>query len=311
MTDNFPGGETGARDPLPKPTRLKAWIHACRLPTLTASVVPVLVGTAIAWRYGARRPLAALAALIGAVAIQIGTNLANDIFDHRKGADGEERVGPPRVLPLGWLGLGEVRRGMIVAFAVATVAGVYLASVAGWPVIVIGIASIAAGIAYTAGPFALAYIGLGDLAVFLFFGLVAVIGTDFVQSGVVRAESILAAIPVGGLATAILIVNNVRDVDSDRAAGKRTVAVLLGRGAARAEYITLLFAAYAIPVGLWARGLRSAWILLPLATATLAARTVHSVVERSDGPSLNHALLETARLHAWFGLLLAVGFALG
>ena len=200
---------------------------------------------------------------------------------------------------------------MVAAFALATLAGLYLWSVAGWPVVAIGIASILAGIGYTAGPFALAYTGLGDLAVLVFFGFVAVLGTYYVQTGLVHPEAVLAAIPVGALATAILIVNNVRDLEQDRAAGKRTLAVILGRRGARAEFLALLVAAYAVPLGLWAEGLRSAWILLPFATGSLAMRTLHAVQEREDGPGLNRALLDAARLHALFGALFAAGIALG
>jgi len=294
-----------------KPGRLGVWLYALRIPTLSAAVVPVIVGTALAWRYGAVHPWAAIPALIGAIAIQIGTNLANDLFDDRKGADRHGRIGPPRVLTMGWLTPSEVRTGMIAAFGVATVAGVVLTSIAGWPVIAIGVASILAGIGYTAGRFALGYIGLGDLAVFVFFGLIAVVGTFYVLTGTTDPEAILAAIPVGSLATAILVVNNVRDLDTDRAAGKRTVAVFLGRGATRAEYVAFLFAAYAVPLGLWAQGLRSAWVLLPLATVSLAAHALQRVLEREDGPSLNAALQDTARLHLLFGLLFAAGLYLG
>ena len=308
-----PAGEGAAASELvdARPGTLGVWLHALRIPTLSAAVVPVIVGSALAWRYGVAHPWATLAALIGAVAIQIGTNLANDLFDDQKGADRQGRIGPPRVLAVGWLTPSEVRSGMIAAFAVATAAGVYLTMTAGWPVIVIGIASILAGVGYTAGRFALGYIGLGDLAVFVFFGLVAVVGTFFVETGTTDPEAILAAIPVGSLATAILIVNNVRDLDTDRAAGKRTLAVYLGRGGARAEYVAFLFAAYAIPLGLWAQGLRNAWVLLPLATVSLAARALARVLEREDGPALNTALRDTARLHLLFGLLFAAGLYLG
>lgn len=295
----------------PRRTRAQAWLHACRVPTLTAAVVPVLVGSALAWRHGVWHPAVALAALIGATAIQLGTNFANDLYDHKKGADPAERIGPPRVLAQGWLEPSEIRNGMIGAFAVATLAGLYLVRVAGWPVIAIGIASILAGIGYTAGRFALAYHALGDVAVYVFFGFVAVLGTYYVQAHRLHPEAVLAAISVGALATAILVVNNIRDIDTDRAAGKRTLAVLLGRGGARAEYLALLIAAYAVPLGLWAQGFRGAWILLPFATASLAGRALYVVRDREDGPSLNRALLDTARLHAVFGLLFAVGIALG
>lgn len=311
--DPRPASETAVPSDLAqaKPGRIEAWVHAFRVPTLSASVIPVLVGTALAWRHGVSRAGAALAALVGAVAIQVGTNLANDLFDFRKGADTSARIGPPRVIAMGWLTGAEVRTGMIVAFAAATLAGIYLVTLAGWPVVLIGIISVAAGVGYTAGPYALGYIGLGDLAVFFFFGLTAVVGTYYVQARVVHPEAILVAIPVGALATSILVVNNVRDLETDRAAGKRTLAVVLGRGGARAEYIALLFSSYAIPLGLWAQGLRSAWILLPLATVSLAARALQRVLEREDGPALNAALLDTARLHFLFGLLLAAGICLG
>ena len=292
-------------------SRLGVWLHAFRIPTLSAAVVPVLVGTVVAWRHGAFQPVAALAALVGAIAIQIGTNLANDLFDFRKGADTAERIGPPRVLPMGWLSPSDVKAGIVVAFGVATVAGAYLIALRGWPILVIGVASIAAGLAYTAGPWALAYTGLGDVFVFFFFGFVAVVGTYFTQAGTSDPEAVLAAIPIGALATAILVVNNLRDIDTDRAARKWTLAVLLGRRGARAEYAALLGAAFVVPLALWAQGLRSAWVLLPFSVAMLATRTLQTVFEHQDGPALNRALIDTAQLHLLFGLLFAVGLGLG
>ena len=293
-----------------RPSRARAWLAACRLPTLTAAIVPVAVGSALAFRHGRFHPGPALAALAGALLIQIGTNFANDLYDFRKGADSGARIGPPRVLAMGWLAPGDVRAAMFASFALATIAGVYLAAVAGWPVVAIGIASIAAGVGYTAGRWALAYHGLGDVAVFVFFGLTAVTGTYFVQARALHADAWLVALPVGALATAILVVNNVRDVDTDRASGKRTLAVILGRDGARAEYGALLFLAFSVPVGLWLRGHLSAAVLLPLATFTLAMRAWRAVATREDGPALNRALLDTAMLHAFFGLLLAAGIAL-
>ena len=292
------------------PSRARVWFAACRLPTLAASVVPVAVGSALAYRHDLFRAGPALAALAGALLIQIGTNFANDLYDFQKGADSRGRIGPPRVLALGWLAPAEVRAAMIASFALATAAGVYLALVAGWAVVAIGIASIVAGVGYTAGRWALAYHGLGDVAVFVFFGLVAVSGTYFVQAGSLHPDVWLVALPVGALATAILAVNNVRDVDTDRASGKRTLAVRLGRGGARAEYGALLFLAFSVPVGLWLRGHLSAAALLPLATFTLAMRAWRAVATREDGPALNRALLDTALLHALFGLLFAAGIAI-
>jgi 1,4-dihydroxy-2-naphthoate octaprenyltransferase len=293
------------------PSRIAAWIHACRIPTLSAAIVPVLVGTVLAWRHGHLEPVTAFAALVGAVAIQIGTNLANDLYDYGKGADSPARIGPPRVLARGWLTPDDVRTGMVVAFGLATSAGTYLVAVAGWPILVVGLGSIAAGILYTAGPLALAYMGLGDVFVFLFFGLVAVLGTYYAQARMLDPEAWIAAIPVGTLATAILVVNNLRDIDTDRAAGKLTLAVRVGRRATRVEFAALLGAAFIVPIALWAQGLRSAWVLLPLGSTSLAARTLQAVFEREDGPGLNGALIDTAQLHMLFGLLFAAGLAFG
>ena len=294
---------------MPTPSRAQAWRAAFRVPTLVAAVAPVAVGTALAWRDYHFRLGPALAALIGALAIQAGTNFANDLYDFRKGTDSGERLGPPRVLPLGWLTPREVRRAMLASFAVALLAGLYLVAAAGWPVIAIGLASIAAGIGYTKGRWALAYHGLGDLAVFVFFGIVAVAGTYYVQARLVSHVTWLAAIPVGALCTGILVVNNIRDLDGDRAAGKRTLAVRLGRAGTRAEYGLLLAVAFAVPLALWLRGTLSVAALLPYATAALAWRTLGTVLTREDGPSLNGALVDTARLHGLFGLLFAIGIA--
>lgn len=291
------------------PTATRVWIAALRLPTLVAAIVPVAVGTALAYRDYRFRLGPALAALAGALAIQIGTNFANDLYDFRKGADRTERIGPPRVLPLGWLSPTTVRRAMIASFSIAMLAGIYLTWAAGWPVVAIGLASIAAGIGYTKGRWALAYHGLGDLAVFVFFGLVAVAGTYFVQARLVTPLAFLTAIPVGTLCTAILVVNNVRDLDGDRAAGKRTLAVRLGRGRTRVEYGVLLAIAFGVPLALWLRGSLSVAALLPYATASLAWRTLGTVLTSEDGPALNGALVDTARLHGLFGLLFAAGIA--
>jgi 1,4-dihydroxy-2-naphthoate octaprenyltransferase len=281
-----------------------------RLPTLVASVVPVVVGTALAYRDFRFRAGPALAALLGALAIQVGTNFANDLYDFQKGADGGARIGPPRVLAQGWLLPRDIQRAMWMAFGAAVLSGVYLASVAGWPVVVIGSVSIAAGIGYTKGRWALAYHGAGDAAVFCFFGFVAVAGTYFVQARFVTALAYWVAVPVGALCTAILVVNNVRDLDTDRAAGKRTLAVRLGRRGTRVEYALLLAVAFAIPLYLWSRGSLSFAALLPFAALSMAWRTRHAVLTQDDGPTLNAALVDTARLHGMFGLLFAAGIAI-
>jgi len=288
---------------------VRAWIMASRPRTLTASIVPVVVGTAVAVRDGVFNPWVALAALFSAVMIQIGTNLANDLFDFKKGADTHTRLGPTRVTSAGLLTPREVEIGMWVVFGLAAASGLYVIYVGGWPMLVIGVASILAGVAYTAGPFPLGYNGLGDLAVFIFFGLVAVLGTYYAQARAVTLGVLLAAVPVGALATAILVVNNVRDADTDRAAGKRTLAVLLGRGAARAEYAVLLTLAYAAPLALWLLRGASVWALLPLLTLPVAVRLARVVIT-TEGPALNRALAGTAQLLALYGVLFALGIAL-
>ncbi len=251
-------------------SRARAWVLCARPQTLTAAAVPVLVGSAVALRVGGFRFSPALAALFGAFAIQIGTNFANDVFDHEKGADTDARLGPPRAVAAGWLTASAVRRGMVVAFGVATLAGVYLVHDAGWPVVAIGVASVLSGIAYTGGPFPLGYHGLGDLFVLLFFGFVAVVGTTYVETHQAPLLAWYAAIAVGALATAILVVNNLRDRTTDEVAGKRTLAVRLGRSGALAEYVGLLLLAYAVPVALVAIG----WLpwagLLPLLSLPIA-----------------------------------------
>jgi 1,4-dihydroxy-2-naphthoate octaprenyltransferase len=290
--------------------KLHAWVLASRPATLAAAAVPVVVGTACAHAAGGARPLVALAALVSATFIQVGTNFANDVFDYEKGADHAGRLGPLRVTQAGLLSPADVRRGMWVAFVLATLVGAYLIALRGWPVLAIGLASIAAGIAYTGGPFPLGYNGLGDLFVMIFFGFVAVCGTAYAHLGRVPALAWWAAVPVGALITAILVVNNIRDVATDRAAGKRTLAVRLGAGAARAEYVLLVAVAYAVPVALWARGLASAWVFVTAASLALAAPLAWRVM-RGEGEALNRALKGTARLSLVYSLLFAVGIVAG
>lgn len=294
-----------------KPTsQLGAWILASRPATLTAAIVPVLVGTACAYAIEAFRPLPALGALLGAIWIQIGTNFANDTFDYEKGADTEERIGPTRAVQAGLLSAAQMRRGMIVSFGVAALCGLYLMFVAGPWILAIGVASVASGIAYTGGPYPLGYNGLGDLFVMIFFGFVAVCGTTFVQSLSVPPLALLASIPVGALATAILVVNNVRDRHTDVSAGKRTLVVRFGYRVGLAEYMLLLLASYATPLVLWALGDANAWILLPLASLPYAALNAGRML-RLDGKELNPVLGSTAKLLLVFGLLFAFGIALG
>jgi 1,4-dihydroxy-2-naphthoate octaprenyltransferase len=294
--------------PPARPGALRAWVLAARPPTLPAAVTPVLVGTA-AVANTAFRPLLFVAALIAAALIQIGTNFANDYFDYHKGADTAERLGPVRVTQSGLIPPERVRSAMALVFALAALIGLYLVFAGGWPILVIGLLSIAAGVLYTGGPYPLAYHGLGDLFVFVFFGMVAVCGTAYLQVGTVPAVAWFAALPVALIVTAIIVVNNLRDIDTDRKANKHTLAVLIGRRATRIEYLLLLAAAYLLlPLGPLL-GLASAWALLPWLTLPLAlplARTVRA----EQGRPLNHALAGTGRLHLVFGVLLAAGLLL-
>ena len=287
-----------------RPDDPRVWLLASRLATLPAAAVPVVVGTACAATSGDVDLGAAGAALCGALFIQIGTNLANDAYDYESGADTAARRGPVRAAQAGLLSPRHLRIGMIVAFALATLAGLYLTWVAGWPVVVIGLCSIAAGIAYTAGPYPLGYHGLGELAVLIFFGFVAVCGTAFVTTGAVPAIAWWSALPVGALATAILVVNNVRDRDTDAVAGKRTLAVRLGNAVGRAEYVALVAIAYLTLPALVAAG-RTPWLLLPLATAPLAIVEVRWLYSH-DGADLNRCLRATALLLLGFGATLAI-----
>lgn len=293
---------------LPAPGSVRAWLLASRPKTLSAASVPVLVGTACAHAEGGARLGPALGALGGALLLQVGANFANDVYDYEKGADTHERLGPVRAVQAGLLDPAAMRRGMFVVFALALAIGAYLTSVAGPAIVAIGVLSILSAVAYTGGPYPLGYNGLGDLFVFIFFGFVAVCGTAFVELGRVPELALWAALPVGGLSTAILVVNNLRDRETDSLAGKRTLAVRLGRRAAIAEYALLVLGSYLIPLGLFVLGLAKAAVLLPLATLPLALGLVRGVA-REAGRDLNERLVGTAKLLLIFGLLFAVGIA--
>ena len=289
-------------------THLRLWLLAARPRTLPAAIAPVLVGPALAGSEDTFRIGPFIAALLGSVFIQIGTNLSNDYSDARRGADTEDRLGPVRVTAGGLMPPRRVLVGTYVAFGVAVAAGLYLAAVSGWQLLVVGAASILAGVLYTGGPRPYGYEGLGELFVFTFFGLVAVAGSYFVQVEDLRWEAVALGVPVGLLAAAILVVNNVRDVDTDRRAGKRTLAVKLGRDRARLLFVAMVVVAFLVPVALIPA--LSAWLLLPLAALPLVPPLVRTVRTRSDGPALNGALAATGRLLAVFSVLLALGVLL-
>jgi 1,4-dihydroxy-2-naphthoate polyprenyltransferase len=283
------------------------WVMAARLRTLPAAVAPVLVGTSLALGGGRFRALAFVAALLGAVFIQVGTNLSNDYSDARRGADTEDRLGPLRVTAGGLVPPGRVLLATYVTFGLAVLCGVYLVAIAGWELIAVGAVSILAGVLYTGGPRPYGYEGLGELFVFLFFGIVAVSGSYFVQTGELAWEAYACSVPVGLLASAILVVNNVRDLETDRRAGKRTLAVRLGRERTRALYSAMVAGAFVLAPLPWVLGSMTAWLLLPWCAIPLAIPLVKAVRTRLDGPSLNGALARTGALQLVFCLLFSAG----
>lgn len=280
---------------------------AVRVPTLTAAVAPVAVGTALAIHDETFRLLPALAALFGALCLQAGANFANDVFDFERGADNVDRLGPPRATQLGLLSPARMKAGMWAAFALAMMAGIYLVYVGGWPIVAVGLASIAAAIVYTGGPWPIGYHALGDAFTFVFFGLVAVVGTYYVQAGEVTRLAVIAAIPVGCTVTQILVVNNLRDIETDRRAQKRTLGVILGDGGTRAWFGLLMVVAWAIPVALfpWAR---FAWLAVPL-SLPFSLPLLRDIRSGTSGRALNPVLKVTARHHLIFGLVFAATLA--
>jgi 1,4-dihydroxy-2-naphthoate polyprenyltransferase len=293
------------------PGRVQSWVLAVRPRTLTIAVGPVLVGTAAASADTGRFDPAIMAvALLAAVLIQTGTNLQNDVGDFLRGADGADRIGPPRVTSLGWLSAAQVERAAALAFGLAIALGGYLVAVGGWPVLVAGVVSIAAGIAYTRGPRPIAYTALGEFFVFVFFGLVAVGGSYYLQAGSLTPSAIGAGAMIGLLAAAVLAVNNYRDIESDRRAGKHTLAARMGGGFARAEYAVLLLAPFALLAALVPLADIGAAAAMPLIGLPWAARLAWTIHRRPPGAWLNGLLAETALLGLAFAGLLAVSFGL-
>jgi 1,4-dihydroxy-2-naphthoate octaprenyltransferase len=290
--------------------RLSAWRMAARLPTLTAAAAPVVVGTAVAVRDDALALPAALAALVGAFCLQIGANFANDIFDHERGADAPGRLGPPRASQLGLLSPRQLKLGMAAAFGLAMLAGLYLVWVGGWPVVVVGLASIVAAIIYTGGPWPVGYHALGDLFTFVFFGLVAVMGTYYVQSGELTWFSLAAAVPVGATVTMILVVNNLRDITTDRQAGKTTLAVLLGDRLTRWWYVALIVVALAVPAGATLTGDAPLGMIAAAGAGVLVWPLARQVLGGTSGRALNPLLRQSARFALWHGLLWAAAIVI-
>lgn len=292
------------------PSGVRIWLMAARPRTLPAAVAPVLVGTALAGFENVFHPLRFIAALLGAVFIQVGTNLSNDYSDARRGADAEDRLGPVRVTAGGLVPPKQVLVATYVSFGLAVLFGAYLVAVAGWQLLLVGAASILAGVAYTGGPRPYGYEGLGEVFVFLFFGVVAVAGSYFVQVTHLEWEAFALSVPVGLLAAGILVVNNIRDIDSDRRAGKRTLAVRLGRRRTRVLYAVIVYLAFLLAPVTWIFGPLQAWVLLPWLTILLAAGVVRTVRNHTDGQSLNQALAQTGMLQLAFCMLLSAGLLL-
>jgi 1,4-dihydroxy-2-naphthoate octaprenyltransferase len=288
---------------------VRIWVMAARVRTLPAAVAPVLVGTSLAITEGVFRVGAFVAALLGAIFIQVGTNLSNDYSDARRGADTEDRLGPVRVTAGGLVPPRRVLIATYVSFGLAVLCGVYLVAVSGWELLVVGILSILAGVLYTGGPRPYGYEGLGEIFVFLFFGVVAVAGSTFAQLERWPWEAFVLAVPVGLLAAAILVVNNVRDLETDRRAGKRTLAVRLGRERTRGLFGAMVYGAFLAAPLPWALGSDELgpWLLLSWLALPLAVPLVRTVRTHTDGPTLNAALARTGMLQLAFCILLSAG----
>jgi len=304
-------------------SRRQAWVVAARPQTLPAAAAPVIVGVGLAVHDGVAAAAPAVAAFVGAALIQIGTNFANDYYDAIQGADTDDREGFTRVTQTGLIEPGQVKAAMYLTFAAAIAVGGSLVYVGGVPILVIGLLSVLSGIAYTGGPYPLGYHGLGDLFVFIFFGVIAVTGTYYVQAaavlaapltptippGTITLEAVVASVPVAAISTNILVVNNIRDKAEDETTGKRTLAVRFGYGFSRAEYIGLLAVAYLVPGWLWLATDFSMGVLLPLVTLPVAIRVAETIRTETSGAALNPALETTGKLLAGYALLFGVGLA--
>ncbi|PSQ23990.1 1,4-dihydroxy-2-naphthoate polyprenyltransferase [Halobacteriales archaeon QS_9_67_15] len=305
-------------------SKTRAWLMAARPQTLPAGSAPVVVGAGLAAHAGVFAPLPWLGALVGALLIQVGTNFANDYYDAMKGADTDDREGFTRVTAGGIIPPEQVKWAMIATYGLAVVVGTYLVAIGGLPILVVGLSAIAAGILYTGGPYPYGYRGLGDLFVFVYFGVVAVTGTYYVQAvteagiglfptglpaGALPLDAVVASLPAAGLSTAILVVNNVRDRETDAAAGKRTLAVTLGYTWSRVEFLALVGTAYVVPLVFALDPAYGLWALAPLLTLPLAASVGRTVLTRTDGEALNPALERVGQTLFLHSILFAGGLA--
>ncbi len=286
---------------------MASWVGAARPPTLWAAVAPVVVGSALAAFDEAFREDVLVVTLFAAVAIQVGVNFANDLADAERGADDASRIGPTRAVSSGLISPASMRRGIVAAFGVAAVAGVYLIWVAGWVVAVIGIVSIIAALGYTGGPYPYGYHGWGEVFVFVFFGLVATAGTRYVYDATTTSAAWVSGVVMGLLAAAILEANNIRDIGTDPTAGKKTLAVLVGRRTARVLFVASVAGAFVVVAAGALSGTLPAWMALGMLAAPLAARPIRLVTTEITGPPLSRALKDTARLQVVVALLMAAG----
>jgi len=292
-----------------KKLKYQNWLLASRPKTLLASFVPVIVGTALAINAGEFNPLVAIVALICSLLIQIGTNFTNDLYDYFKGADTQARKGPTRVLSSGLISVKEMKTGILLTFLLAFLLGLYLVHTGGIIILIIGLLSIIAGLAYTAGPYPLAYKGLGDIFVFMFFGLIGTMGTYYLHTNHISLQAFLSSIPVGSLITNILVVNNYRDIEEDRLAGKNTLAVRLGKTFTKFQFIFLITASFLTPLALYLFFDFNILIFLPYLTLPVAFK-ITKMLFTLDGIHLNETLELTAKLSALFGILLSAGLIL-
>ena len=293
-------------DDIIKYSKIESWFLAARPKTLLAAVVPVMVGSSLAIYSGFFFLPYSIVALLCSILIQIGTNYTNDLYDYLKGSDTKERKGPLRVLSAGLISVNEMKWGIFIVFFITFLLGLYLVYAAGWIVLGIGIFSIIAGLAYTAGPLPLAYNGLGDVFVFLFFGIVGTMGTFYLHHQEFTLLSFLVSLPVGALITNILVVNNFRDIEEDRSAGKNTLAVILGNTFSKIEFVVLLIISFLIPFSLFFTYDFSYWIFLPYLTIPIAIILIR-MLKKYKGKELNKTLELTAKFSALYGLLFSIG----
>jgi 1,4-dihydroxy-2-naphthoate octaprenyltransferase len=292
-----------------KPSKFESWILASRPRTLLAAVVPVMVGSALAISLNKFSLILSLIAMLCSILIQVGTNFTNDLYDYLKGTDKEDRIGPRRVLVSGLISTSEMKLGIITVFGIAFLLGLYLVYAAGIVILIIGVISILAGLAYTAGPYPLAYNGLGDIFVFVFFGIVGTTGTYYLHHQEFSLLSFLIAIPVGALITNILVVNNYRDIEEDREANKYTLAVKLGKKFTRFQFINSITISYLILIIIYFNYDFTYWIFLPLISLPIAVFLIKTI-QTLEGEGLNKTLELSAKYAALFGLLFSLGLIL-